>query len=170
MSAPLKDISMDVMQKIESGQVKMRPRWYFVVGSVLALGGLVLSFVSSAFFFSILHLSLREGGRGMQWKLTTLQEMFHWWIPLLALTSLLLGIWLLRRYEFSYRRHFTYVIGSFVLAVLMASSLFVLTGAHETLTHQGPMRDLVKPWQQDKTGFEQFRENGAGDQYRGGRQ
>lgn len=155
MSAPLDDITKNVMGRINAGQVKMRPKIYFVAGSMLTFLGLTLAFVSSAFFLSILHLSLREGGRMRAYRLETLQELFHWWIPVAAVLGLLTGLWLLRRYEFSYKKSFLWIVLWFALAVVTASALFVTTGAHEMIVERGPMRELVKPWRGEGAGFGQ---------------
>lgn len=155
MSAPLDDITKNVMGRINTGQVKMRPKIFFVAGSVLTFSGLTLAFVSSAFLLSILHLSLREGGRMRAYRLETLQELFHWWIPVAATVALITGLWLLRRYEFSYKKSFLWIVLWFALAVVTASTLFVITGAHEMIVERGPMRELVKPWRVEGTGFGQ---------------
>lgn len=147
MSTPLKNLTPAVMERIAAEQIAMRPRWYFVVGSVATMLGLTLAFLSSAFLLSIWHLSLRVGGRGAEWRLDQLTSLFYWWVPALALLALGVGVWLLRRYDFSFRLHFGYVASGFLLAVLFASSLFVLSGAPEILTQRGPLRELVKPWQ-----------------------
>ena len=157
MSTPLDDITKGVMHRIAAERISMRPRAYFIAGSVLATLGLTLAFVSSTLLLSILHLSLREGGRRLEYRLETLQEMFHWWIPVLALVSLGIGVWLLRRYEFSYKQNFVYVALVFGVAVLAATSLLVVTGVHEALVQRGPMSELVKPWRDEGRGYGQQR-------------
>lgn len=151
------EITDNVMEQIRSRKIKMRPRSYFVFGSILAFVGLTFAFVSSAFMFSILYLSVREGGRMHQYKLETLQELFHWWIPLLAVLGVVVGVWLLQRYEFSYKMNFIWVIAGFLLAVILSSVLFVSSGAYETVLQRGPMHEFVKPWQGEGYGQGQQR-------------
>ena len=145
------------MQQIRSGHVAMRPRSYFIAGSIITFAGLVLTFLSSALLFSILYLSVRDGGRMHQYKLETLHELFHWWLPIVALAIFLLGIGLLNRYEFSYRINYIWVIVMSLVAVTVASALFVSSGAYETLLQRGPMHELVKPWQGQGGGHGQQR-------------
>lgn len=152
-----KDIKEPIMQQIRSGRVTMRPRSYFLIGSVLTFTGLVLTFLSTALLLSILYLSVREGGRVHQYKLETLHELFHWWLPIVALVAFGFGIHLLRRYEFSYRINFAWVTILSLVAVVVASALFVGSGAYETLLQRGPMHDLVKPWQGQRDGKGQQR-------------
>ena len=153
MSPPMKDeITQQVMQRIKAEKIKMRPRIYFVMGSIFGVLGLTTAFISSAFMLSIFHLSLREGGRMHAYKLETLQEMFHWWIPVLAIVGLVTGIWLLRRYEFSYRTNFIWVALFFTLSVIFASATFLYSGAYGAILERGPMHGLVKPWQSEGYG------------------
>lgn len=153
MQESINDITEQVMGRIHREKIKMRPRIFFIAGSILTFLGLVLSMVSSAFMISILHLSLREGGRMATYKLETLQSLFHWWIPVIAILGMVIGIWLLKYYEFSYKKNFLYVAIGLVLAVIISGFLLDLTKFNETMVKKGNMHDIVKPWQTDGSGL-----------------
>lgn len=140
MSAPLNDITKQVMGRIHTEHIKMRPRWYFVLGSLATFVGLVMSILASVFLLSFIKLSLRGGGKMAEYKMDELLSHFSWWGPIVALVSLLLGIWLLRQYEFSYKKNFALLAIGFVLAVVAASFILDMSGLNEVMLQRGPFR------------------------------
>jgi len=152
------DITSKVMTQIHTEHIQMKPKIYFFLGSLAAFFGLVLAMVTSAFCISIIYFSLRTGGRMLEYKLETLYALFNWWIPLIAIVGLTVGVLLLRRYEFSYKKNFSLVIFSFILAVLVTGYVLDQTGLTETLSQKGPFHELMGPRLHDGAGFR------AGDQ------
>ena len=55
MSKELKEITSNVMGQIHQGKVKMRPKVYFVMGSLLTFLGLVFFFTTSVFLVGLLR-------------------------------------------------------------------------------------------------------------------
>lgn len=143
MSEPLNDITKQVMGRIHAEHIKMRPRWYFVLGSLATFIGLVMSILASVFLLSFIKLSLRGGGKMAEYKMGELLSHFSWWGPTIALISLLLGIWLLRQYEFSYKKNFALIAAGFVLAIVTASFILDMSGLSEVMLQRGPFRSTV---------------------------
>ncbi len=158
----MNDITSKVMDRIHTEHIQMKPRAFFVLGSLAAFSGLVLAVVTSAFLISILYFSLRTGGRMVEYKLETLYSLFHWWIPLVAILGLVSGVLLLRRYEFSYKKNFMAIIIGFVLAVMAAGYLLDQIGLPETLSQKGPFRELLQPRPQDGSGYRGGDQSGPG--------
>lgn len=131
------------MGRIHAEHIKMRPRWYFVLGSLATFVGLVMSILASVFLLSFIKLSLRGGGKMAEYKMDELLSHFSWWGPVIALTSLLLGIWLLRQYEFSYKKNFALIAAGFVLAIVAASFILDMSGLSEVMLQRGPFRSTV---------------------------
>ena len=75
------DLGKEVMSKVTSGQITMKPKWYFVLGSVLSITGLAFLSVASVFLVNIILFLLRKHGPMAQWRLQTLIDGFPWWIP-----------------------------------------------------------------------------------------
>jgi hypothetical protein len=140
MSEPLNDITKQVMDRIHTEHIKMRPRWYFVLGSLATFVGLVMSILASVFLLSFIKLSLRGGGRLAEYKMDELLSHFSWWGPVIAIASLLMGIWLLRQYEFSYKKNFALIVIGFVLAIVAASFILDMSGLSEVMLQRGPFR------------------------------
>lgn len=78
-----------------------------------------------------------------EYKIDELLSHFSWWGPTIALASLLLGIWLLRQYEFSYKKNFTLIATWFVLAIVAASFILDMSGLSEVMFQRGPFRSII---------------------------
>jgi hypothetical protein len=119
-----KDLSSKVMKRIEKEEVKMRPKIYFVLGSILLAVGLVGLVLASMFLVHLtaFHLRVHEpigflrfGGLGVR----PFMSLFPW-IPLvLSIGSVIGGVELLRRYDISYRKSFVVLVVVLILMVLV---------------------------------------------------
>lgn len=160
MSKELKNIKQTVMEKIHHGDIKMRPKWYFVLGSLFAFLGLVASMVTSVFLFGLIRFSLRSHGPMGEYRLEQLLANFPWWTALIAVAGLGIGIWLLRRYDFSYKVNFWWVTALFIVAMVATGWILDMTGLNDTLLHRGPMQGMMRQY---------FEENGSwpGQGFRG---
>ncbi len=127
------------MNKIATGNISMKPRWYFVLGSSLMILGLVSSSISAIFLTNLSFFLLRQHGPGA-WKLQLILESFPLWIPLLAFFGIAIGIFLLKKYDFSYKKNFYLIIGTFVIAIILGAFIIDLTKINDTWFRQKPMR------------------------------
>jgi len=148
MSKELKNIKKDIMSQIESGKLKMRPKLYFVIGSVLTFVGLVISVVTSVFIFSLMRFSLRSHGSMGEYRLGQLISDFPWWLSMLAILGLIVGMWLLRRYDFSYKINLKMAIIIFIVAIIMSGWLADMVGLNDALIHRGSgsVRGVMKEY------------------------
>ncbi|HBM45820.1 MAG: hypothetical protein UT05_C0002G0022 [Parcubacteria group bacterium GW2011_GWF2_38_76] len=147
MSKELKNIGDEVMAKIREGQVKMKPKYYFIVGSVLSFVGLVSSLITSVFLIALTRFAFRShGGIFAEYRFEQLVSNFPWWAPILAVVSLFIGIKLIRRYDFSYKKNFVYVVIWLVLAVFMAGLVFDMTGLNDIWLQHGPMKGIMRQY------------------------
>jgi len=143
MPKELKNITENVMDQIHQGKVKMKPRAYFVVGSILTFVGLVFSVVVSTFFVGLIRFSLRAHGPMGQYRFDQLMSSFPWWAVVLSILGLCIGIWLIRRYDFSYKKNPWIIIIGFILAVIVAGWVVDMTGLNDTMFRYGPMRGMM---------------------------
>jgi len=137
MSKELNKTTEEIMSKIHKGQIKMRPRVYFIFGYILTIVGLVFSFVTSIFFVGITRFNLRSHGPMGEYRLEQLLSTFSWWMPVLAILGLITGIWLLRKYDFSYKINFKLLIIGLVASILIAGFVIDMTGLNDFWLHRG---------------------------------
>lgn len=145
------DLSNKVMKTIKSEKLQMKPRWYFWLGSVFSLIGLIAVIIISAFFISIISFSLRPHyGPGATYRLEMMWSSFPWWTIILTLLGLGIGIWMLKKYDFAYRKNFKLIILGLVLAIVAAGFLIDKTGLTEIWTKRGPMRGIMRQYLQQQ--------------------
>ncbi|NCQ06556.1 MAG: hypothetical protein GW815_03295 [Candidatus Moranbacteria bacterium] len=149
MSEELKSVTRNVMERIHHEKITMRPRIYFIFGSVLTFIGLTASILTSVFLFSLLRFSLRSHGPMGAYRWEQLVSNFPWWALFVALFGLILGIWLLRRYEFSYKMNFRVIALGFILAIIATGFVLDMTGLSDVLSRQGPMKGIMRPSSSD---------------------
>jgi len=139
----------DVMQKINSGQVKMRPRIHFVVGSLFMGAGLAGVIILAGFFVNVASYKLRTlGPFGYLWfgeyGIRPFFATFPWAAFVVALSGLVIGVLLLRHYDISYKKSFVGLILGLTALVLTAGWLMDLTGINERFGRSGHMRGLYQ--------------------------
>ncbi|HAS80417.1 MAG: hypothetical protein UR25_C0006G0005 [Candidatus Nomurabacteria bacterium GW2011_GWE1_32_28] len=145
MSEELKNITNRVMGQINEGKIKMKPKIYFVIGSIFTFLGLVSSIIVSTFLIGLIRFSLRSNGRMAQYKFDQLLSNFPWWTAVLAILSLIIGIWLIRKYDFSYKIKSIVIISAFILSILLAGYVTDKIGLNDTLLfHNGPMKGMMQ--------------------------
>jgi hypothetical protein len=146
MSKELKNITDNIMDQIHEEKIKMRPRVYFIAGSILTFIGLVSSVVVSVFLVGLIRFSLRTHGPMASYRLDQILSSFPWWVPVLAIVGLVAGIWLLRKYDFSFKVNFKVVIVGFVLAVIISGWVIDSIGLNDVLIRRGPMQGMMRQY------------------------
>jgi hypothetical protein len=149
MPKEIKDITDNVMDQIHNHKLKMRPRIYFMIGSIFTFAGLIASVVLSIFFIGLTQFSLRTHGPMGQYRLNQILSDFPWWAPIFAAIGLVAGIWLLRRYDFSYKINFKIIIIASILAIVVGVWIVEVTGLGDTLICKGPMQGIMSQYLQD---------------------
>lgn len=119
-----KDIKDLVMKEISKGEIKMRPKAYFVLGSFLLIFGIFISLIFSSVFIHGAIFKFRTftpfsyfrmGMGGMRPFFLTFP-----WIPLfISMGCIYLGYLLLKKYDFSYKKNFNYLIIGLLLVVFV---------------------------------------------------
>lgn len=136
-----------VMTQIATGNIQMKPRWFFVLGSVSMMLGLVSASIGAIFLMNLMFFSLRQHGPMGEWRLQLMMESFPWWVLILAIGGILSGIYLLKKYDFSYKKNFSLIAGVFIIAIILAAFLIDLTGINDLWFRQGPMRKFYQKYQ-----------------------
>ncbi len=148
MSKELEKIKDSVMDKIHNNEIKMKPKAYFIVGSVFAFAGLIASIVTSVFLIGLIRFSLRTHGPMGQYRLDNMLSNFPWWTTLFAILFLLAGILIMRKYDFSYKVKPLHLIIGLIFAVIVAGWMIDLTGINDSLS-RGPMQGMMRGYQRN---------------------
>lgn len=137
------NIEKEVMEKILSNKVRMKPKWYFVGGSVLSILGLSGFFITSAFLTNILIFLAHKRGPGVH-RLEYMIENFPVWLPFAAILAALGGIFMLKKFEFSYKANFKIVVLGFLLSVLLGALIINLSGLNDIWSKRGPIKNFYE--------------------------
>ena len=141
------------MSRIKREHITMKPRWYFIFGSLAMVIGLVGLSMLSIFFVNVTVFSLRAHGPMGAIRYQQLLSSFPWWAPGLAIIGLGFGIWMLKKYEFSYKKNFLLVILGFVAAIIVSGVLIDYLGINTFLSRQGHMRRFYQQVEVQNTTF-----------------
>lgn len=146
-------IEKNVLEKIQSGEVKMRSKTYFALKVALLVIVALLVLVTSALLVSFMIFSLRVsgrlfllgfGGRGLVAFFLT----FPWFILLADILFVVLFERLLNHFKFGYRTPLLYTLGASALIIILAGFGLDRISLHEALFqeaashHLGPMGGL----------------------------
>jgi len=143
MSKELKNIKDSVMNQIHGGEVKMKPKIYFIIGSILTFIGLISTVIFSTFLVGLIKFSLRTHGPMGQYRFDEIISNFPWWTTILAIFGLIIGIWLIRRYDFSYKKNPLIIIFVFIITIIIGGLIIDTFGLNERLIQRGPMKTMM---------------------------
>jgi len=137
------EVSMEnsIMAKVTSGEIRMKPRWFFIAGSIASFIGLVGLILGSVFLINFTLFLLLKRGPGTG-RIFLLLESFPIWIPILAVILVFLGTSLLKRYEFSYKRNIFMIVLTFVAAIVLSAIIIYSLGLDDVWFKRGPLRKL----------------------------
>lgn len=147
------------MEQIHQKKISMKPRIYFVLGSIIIFISLITSIVTSVLLINLTFFSLRAHGPMGKFRLDQMIDAFPWWAPFLALFGIILGIWLLRKYDFSYKFGTAYIASGLVLAVLLSAFIIYLLKWDDVWFRSKPMRGMMHRYWQNS---DEFRESPRG--------
>jgi len=137
-----KKLSVSIIQKIKNDQLKIKPRWMFVLGSTLSVIGLFISGLVTLFAIQLIKFRLTHPGFGASRKILYLLSSLPVYVPALALASLILGYLILRRYDFSYRENRKYVYLIILISLIASSIVLSKLGLDEFLSQKRLFRQM----------------------------
>lgn len=148
------DVSKNVMDQIHSGQVKMRPKIYFITGAVLLGVGTGMLIMLSMLILSMVSFHMRHRGTldYLQFGRAGLPPFIHNfpWMYLIILGLALYGGWkLVRTYDFSHKYNVWGVLIGFVALIITMSVVLDQAGTHQRLMSR---REFQPFYRQEFTG------------------
>ncbi|MFC1653432.1 hypothetical protein ACFL1M_01125 [Patescibacteria group bacterium] len=142
-------ITKDVMSKIKSEEVKMKPKAYFVVGSVLLGAGITSTILLALLFLSISMFHIRTQNPMGFLRLgivggPAFLRIFPFGLTLVSILSISLGAWLLKKYDISYKKNFLGIIFAIVGSVIVMAFIIDKFGASDRLEKLRTLKPLYK--------------------------
>lgn len=138
------DFEKNIMAQVNSNEIIIKPKWYFVVGSLFSIIGFTSLSISSVFLVNIMIFLLKKHGQMGQWKLETMLNSFPLWIPISALLGMIFGIWLLRKYDFSYKNNFLIITAGFVASIILTGFIINQLGLNSIWSQKGFMKKFYQ--------------------------
>ncbi len=132
-------VKKEVLRKIKTGEIKMKPKWFFVLGSILSIFGLIGSFVFTAFIINLIIFILKPHyGPNYPLRLNLILNNFPWWILILSFISLISGIFFLKKFDFSYKKNSSFVFLVIIVSIIISAIFFNQLGINELFMKKGP--------------------------------
>ncbi len=136
-----------VLQKIRTGEVQMRSRAYFMLKFVLLIIVGVAVLLTSSFLFSFILFSIKASGRMflLGFGLPGLQlffMLFPWKVLLVDAILMLILEWLVKHFQFGYRRSFIYLLSGILMISVVAGIIINATPLHNLLSRSAKERHL----------------------------
>lgn len=146
----LNGFAKEVTEKIKSGEIKMKPKSYFILGNILTTGGIIISgFLGTLLTSFLIHrykmLKLAEDTvwQGMKrpdpfTRGRLFLYNFPWWAFIIAILSVVLGIYLMRKFESGYKANFPSLIVLTVFVIVITGILIDKSGIHDMAKRHEP--------------------------------
>ncbi len=141
------DLKQEVLEKIQSGEVSMKSRRYFMLKVIYTVALTVLTAISLFILVSFLLFSLRVSGQffllGFGFRgLEAFVLLFPWWAFLVTAILLFVLERILVTFRFAYHSPFIYLFLSSVLAVAVVSYIINATSFHGSLLDRAHKKNL----------------------------
>lgn len=145
MSKELKNIEENVMEQIHLGKIKMKPKLYFILGSILVFAGLISAIIVSVFMVGLIRFSLRTHyGPGAGYRLERMLAEFPWWIIPITVIGLMVGILIIKKYNFIYKIKSWILVLGFILAVIFTGLIIDKIGVNDILLKGNHMKRMMR--------------------------
>lgn len=138
------DIEKNVMTKIKKGQVKMKPKSYFILGSILMAIGVISAITVAILFLSVDIFSLRLHGPFYQKHINHMLAIFPWWSLIISLMGIISGYYLLKKYDFSYKKNAKAILIFVIICVILAAYLIDYFSLNNILLKQPPFKGFYQ--------------------------
>lgn len=127
-----------ILEQIKKGQVKMRPKIYFVLKTLLIVLGIFVVALFALYLVSFIVFALRASGA---WYLSGFGfpgikasiVLIPWVLILMALVLIIVLEVLVKRFSFSYRQPIFYSLLGIIIFVFLGSFVIGKTGLHPNL-------------------------------------
>lgn len=137
-------IQTNVLGKIHSGTVRMRPRIYFTILWLLGVltsiaAGLLVAYLMNMLTYIIRIYTATTPAYGARQNLSQAIASFPWWAVVLSFTLAAAAIWLMRKYGRIYRyRMSVIIIGFLAISVIIGVGMSYANIGHPDRPNSHP--------------------------------
>ncbi len=144
---PMENMKEHVLTRIRAGDVRMRPRLFFILRFAAVAAAAVAVLLLSAFILSFIFFSLSEGGEHFLLSfgsrgIVTFLALFPWTLLAVDIVAALVLWLLLHDVKPMYRFSFATIIGGIGAASIALALLINLTPLHAALLERADADDL----------------------------
>jgi hypothetical protein len=129
---------LDILEKIKAGEVAMKPRWHFVLKSLLLILAVAVASLLVVYLLSFILFFLRQSGVGFMplygFKGVSVFVMNSPWLLIVSSGALILILQLLvKKYAFSFKQPLVYSLVGIIVLVLIGAYSIEQTQLHSRL-------------------------------------
>lgn len=144
------NIKEEILQKIQNGEVKMRPKAFFIVKIAALIFVAFTTFVVSVLLVSYTWFNLKTGGhifllsfggRGFY----EFFILFPWILLVLDVGLIVLLDWLIKRFRFAYHNPVLYVFVGSLLLITIGGTVINMTSFHKSIMRRAEEKQLPIP-------------------------
>lgn len=140
-------IKEDILEKIKSGKLNMRPKYYFVIKLVFLAIATFVMFILSAVIVSYVIFTLKVSG---QTNLLTFgpRGLYHFllalpWLVLFIDVGLIIIIdWLLKSFRFGYNSSILFLLVVTLVSITVLATIINYTSFHKNLMNMAERKNL----------------------------
>lgn len=142
----MSDLKNKLMEKIESEEVKMRSRNFFVFTKAIVEVVLFALFILVIYLINLsIYLPKRGLGPvsgGFKWNM--LVDVVPWSYLLFGALGLGIAFWILYRFTGTYKKHFIVVVTVISFLVLLASGILAFSNLNEKIENKQSLRGIYR--------------------------
>lgn len=139
------DFTKNIMDRINSDKIKVRPRYQFIIAAVLIIIGILGTIISSAYFFGLSIFAFRARGPLSNIGITRALGDIPWWALVIALLGLGLGYWLWKKSETTYKITPSTAIVTMLIIALTAGIIINSMGWGDAWFKRGLIKKFYRP-------------------------
>jgi lysylphosphatidylglycerol synthetase-like protein (DUF2156 family) len=145
------DIKNQILEKIKSGEVNMKPKYYFILKLVALALTVFLTFILSTMLVSYVIFSIKISGQVFLLGFGA-KGLYHffialpWFILFLDLVLIFFLDWLLKSFKFGYNSSVMFLFVVTLVSITVLASLINSTSFHRDMMIRAEGRAARGPW------------------------
>ena len=152
MSKNKMNIEENVMKQIKEGKVRMHPKIYFILGTILGYFGVLAAAFSATFFINVLLFSLEHTGPRAGYRIDYMVSVFPLWVFIPVFVLVPIGLISIAKSDLYYKHRKKLLMGLLV-SITFGVLITKLVGFDKLWEKRYPLR-LRRYYKQEQLGRE----------------